>query len=414
MLIIYRIFINLILIFIPLIFIFRLIKKKETIISFKEKIGFFSEEKKVGKIIWFHGASVGEIQSIIPLVEKYNKSKKINQILITSNTLSSLKVLNTIKLKKVVHQFFPIDNDIIVKKFLNHWKPSIAFFIDSEIWPNMLSNLKSNNIPSILLNARITKKSFKRWINLRHFSKSIFSNFDLCLSSNKESIGYLKKLGAKNIKYFGNLKYAQSEIDKIKISKKLIKFFSNKTTWCASSTHETEEKFAGLVHLKLKKKYKNLLTIIIPRHVERAEEIKDQLLKLNLKVYLHESQEKIQGDIDIYLVNTFGKTKSFYSIIRNVFLGGSLIKHGGQNPLEAVRYNCRIIYGPNVWNFTEIYKFLDKQNISKKINNLNQGFSNLNKLLSSKSSKKNIRNKIKNIGEKILKKNMSEIEIFLK
>ena len=157
MLIIYRIFINLILIFIPLIFIFRLIKKKETIISFKEKIGFFSEEKKVGKIIWFHGASVGEIQSIIPLVEKYNKSKKINQILITSNTLSSLKVLNTIKLKKVVHQFFPIDNDIIVKKFLNHWKPSIAFFIDSEIWPNMLSNLKSNNIPSILLNARITK-----------------------------------------------------------------------------------------------------------------------------------------------------------------------------------------------------------------------------------------------------------------
>ena len=414
MLIIYRIFINLILIFIPLIFIFRLIKKKETIISFKEKIGFFSEEKKVGKIIWFHGASVGEIQSIIPLVEKYNKSKKINQILITSNTLSSLKVLNTIKLKKVVHQFFPIDNDIIVKKFLNHWKPSIAFFIDSEIWPNMLSNLKSNNIPSILLNARITKKSFKRWINLRHFSKSIFSNFDLCLSSNKESIGYLKKLGAKNIKYFGNLKYAQSENDKIKISKKLIKFFSNKTTWCASSTHETEEKFAGLVHLKLKKKYKNLLTIIIPRHVERAEEIKDQLLKLNLKVYLHESQEKIQGDIDIYLVNTFGKTKSFYSIIRNVFLGGSLIKHGGQNPLEAVRYNCRIIYGPNVWNFTEIYKFLDKQNISKKINNLNQGFSNLNKLLSSKSSKKNIRNKIKNIGEKILKKNMSEIEIFLK
>ena len=414
MLIIYRIFINLILIFIPLIFIFRLIKKKETIISFKEKIGFFSEEKKVGKIIWFHGASVGEIQSIIPLVEKYNKSKKINQILITSNTLSSLKVLNTIKLKKVVHQFFPIDNDIIVKKFLNHWKPSIAFFIDSEIWPNMLSNLKSNNIPSILLNARITKKSFKRWINLRHFSKSIFSNFDLCLSSNKESIRHLKKLGAKNIKYFGNLKYAQSENDKIKISKKLIKFFSNKTTWCASSTHETEEKFAGLVHLKLKKKYKNLLTIIIPRHVERAEEIKDQLLKLNLKVYLHESQEKIQGDIDIYLVNTFGKTKSFYSIIRNVFLGGSLIKHGGQNPLEAVRYNCRIIYGPNVWNFTEIYKFLDKQNISKKINNLNQGFSNLNKLLSSKSSKKNIRNKIKNIGEKILKKNMSEIEIFLK
>ena len=131
--------------------------------------------------MWFHGASIGEIQSIIPLLEKYEKSKKIDQILITSNTLGSSKIISKIKSKKISHQFFPIDNNLLVKKFINSWKPSIAFFVDSEIWPNMLINLKKKKIPIILLNARITKKSFNRWIKLKNFSKFIFKNFYICL-----------------------------------------------------------------------------------------------------------------------------------------------------------------------------------------------------------------------------------------
>ena len=183
--------------------------------------------------------------------------------------------------------------------------------------------------------------------------------------------------------------------------------------WCASSTHNSEEKFVGLVHNKLKKKYKNLLTVIIPRHIDRKEQIKDQLFNLDLKVHVHEPKGKIHQDTDIYLVNSFGQTRYLDPVIKNVFLGGSLIKHGGQNPLEAVRYNCNILHGPNVSNFNEIYKFLNKQKISKKIFNLNQNTYILIKFFSSKKSQKNIKDKINTIGQKILKKNIHEINLIL-
>ena len=290
----------------------------------------------------------------------------------------------------------------------------MALFIDSEIWPNMLINLEKEKIPTVLLNARITKKSYNRWIKLKNFSELIFNKFNLCLSSNKETISFLKKLGAKNIKYFGNLKYSQSENEKNKIDSQTKNFISKKTVWCASSTHNLEEKFVGLVHNKLKKKYKNLLTVIIPRHIDREKQIEYQLSSMGLKVHMHEPKTKIPQDTDIYLVNSFGKTKSFYSIIKNVFLGGSLIKHGGQNPLEAVRYNCNILHGPNVSNFYEIYRFLNKQKISQKIFNLNKTINILDKLFTSKKSQKNINSKIILIGQKILNKNIHEINLILK
>ena len=409
----YRILINLIFLLSPFIILFRLIKKKEDFTRFREKLGFFTKNRTKGKLIWFHGASVGEFQSIVPLLEKLEKSKKIDQILITSNTLSSSKIISKIKLNKISHQFFPIDNNLILKKFISYWKPSAAFFVDSEIWPNTILNLNKKKIPIILLNARITKKSYIRWSKIRTFAKSIFNKFNLCLSSNKETVNFLKKLGAKNIKYFGNLKYSQSENEKIDIDDQTINFISKRTAWCASSTHNSEEKFIGQVHNKLKKKYKDLLTVIIPRHVDRKDQIISQLSDLGLNIHVHEPKTKINKKTDIYLVNSFGKTKSFYSILNNIFLGGSIIAHGGQNPLEAVRYNCNILHGPNVSNFYEIYKFLNEKKISKKIYNINQTANILDRLFSSKRSKKNIKNRIKIMGNKILKKNMNEINLIL-
>jgi 3-deoxy-D-manno-octulosonic-acid transferase len=410
----YRILINLILLFSPIIILIRLLKKKESLNRVKEKIGFFKKNNNKGKLIWFHGASVGELQSIVPILEKLDKSNQIKKILITSNTLSSSRVISKAKLKKVVHQFFPIDSNFIINKFINHWQPSLALFVDSEIWPNTLINLKKQKIPIILINGRITKKSYKKWKILKNFSKFIFNKLDLCLCSNKETVFFLKKLGAKNVKYYGNLKYSQSEEEIIEIDNTLVKFIDKKIAWCASSTHNTEEKFAGLIHKKLKKKYKNLLTIIIPRHVNRDEQIKKQLSNINLKVHMHEPKKKIENETDIYLVNSFGKTKSIYSMVDNVFLGGSIIKHGGQNPLEAVRFDCNILHGPNVSNFAEIYNFLNKQKISKKIYNVNQASDILKKQLNHPKTKKNIRNKINKIGKKILKNTINEIDLILK
>ena len=406
---IYKILINLVFFFSPIIIIFRIFKGKEDTSRFKEKVGFFSKKRNKGKLIWFHGASVGEIQSIIPLLERFEKNKEIRQILVTSNTVSSSFIIKNLKFKKTIHQFFPIDCNFISKKFLNYWKPTKAFFIDSEIWPNTINNLYKRNIPIFLLNGRITNKSFRRWKFFSYFAKSIFGKFYLCLSSNTETKKYLKKLGAKNIKFIGNLKFSQSENEKTNLNKDLINLINSKKAWCASSTHYNEEELCGMAHIRLKKRFKNILTIIIPRHINRIDSIKAELQNLDLKIHLDEPKKKISPDTDIYLVNSYGKTKLFYKVCKNIFLGGSLIEHGGQNPLEATRYGCKVLHGPNVSNFREIYKFLNKKKLSKKISNQDQLINCVIKYINSKNNSKKIIKDLHLIGMNILNKTYKEI-----
>ena len=369
MLFFYRILINLVLLLSPIIILFRIIKKKEHPTRFLEKLGISSKNRMQGKVIWFHGSSVGEVLSIMPLIERLEKNSKIKQIVITSSTLSSSKVLEKYKLNKTVHQFFPIDANLIIKKFLNYWKPTAVFFVESEIWPNTIQNLHKRNIKIALLNARITNKTFTKWFKFKSFSKDIFNKFDLCLCQNKETKLYLKKLGTKNIKNLGNLKFSESKKIK-KINKiKNFKLLNNKNILFGGiSTHYDEEIFCGKVHLELKNKYKKFISIIIPRHVNRAESIKNDLENLKLKVHLHSSKINIENDTDIYLVDTYGETKSFLNMCKVVYLGGSIIKRGGQNPLEAARSGCKVIHGSNVDNFKEIYALLNNIGVSSKIN----------------------------------------------
>jgi len=414
MIIIYRILINFIFLLTPIILIIRLIKKKESITRFKEKFCFFSEKKRKGKLIWFHGASVGELQSVVPLVQKLEKNKEIKNILITTNTLSSSIVIKKLNFKKVIHQFFPIDTNYHSKKFLDYWKPSVAFFIDSEIWPNTIINLEKNKIPIIVLNGRITKKTFKRWNYFSKFSNFVFNKINLCLSSSKISLKYFRKLGIKNLKYLGNLKFSQSEKENIIKFNNLNKILKHRKIWCASSTHYNEELFCGQTHKKLKKKHKNILTIIIPRHVDRLEEIKSELSKLNLNISTYKSKKKIDDKIDIYIIDAYGKTKSVYTFCKNIFLGGSIINHGGQNPLEATRYGCNILHGPNVENFKEIYNYLSKLKLSSKINNHSQLSAKLDNLFSKQNNSKIIQKKLKKIGEKILVNTHREVYKFIK
>ena len=413
MFLIYRILLNLTLIFSPLIILVRLLRNKEHPTRFREKLGFYTKKKVDGKLIWFHGASVGEVLSVIPLIEKLEKNHKIKQILITTNTLSSSKVLSNLKLNKTIHQFFPIDTSFHTKKFLNYWKPSVAFFIDSEIWPNMIENIKKKSISLILINARITNKSFKRWKIFSSSSKKFFQKINLCLTSNLKSKRYLKLLGAKKIKFVGNLKFAEIENDINFLNTNLKKFCSTKKVWCASSTHDGEEKICADVHKKLKNKHKNLLTIIIPRHIDRTKEIIGQIKELNLNIHLHNSKQKIKKDTDIYLVNSFGQTKSFFKTCKTVFLGGSIVKHGGQNPLEAARFGCKILHGPNIWNFDEIYALLKKNNVSNKVINTKHLTYNVDKMIGKKNNYKNLEFKIKKLGNKILLNTLNEVNFYI-
>ena len=364
-------------------------------------------------MIWFHGASVGEILSIIPLIEKLEKKNDIKQILVTSNTLSSSKVLSNLKLKKTIHQFFPIDTNYHTNKFLNYWKPSVAIFIDSEIWPNMIQNIKKKQISLILINARITQKSFKKWKMFSSNAKKIFQQFDLCLSSSIKSFQYLKLIGVKKVKFIGNLKFTESENNINDLNKDVRKFFLSKKIWCASSTHNKEELICANIHKNLKKKQKKILTIIIPRHIERTQKIINQIKNLKLKIHLHNSNNKIDKDTDIYLVNAFGKTKSFFKVCKIVFLGGSIINHGGQNPLEAARFGCKILHGRHVWNFDEIYNLLKKNRVSSKVINSNQLSYKVNKMLDNENKNRNPEFKIKNLGNKILTSTLNEINIYI-
>ena len=403
MLFFYRILINLVLLLSPIIILFRIIKKKEHPTRFLEKLGISSKNRMQGKVIWFHGSSVGEVLSIMPLIERLEKNSKIKQIVITSSTLSSSKVLEKYKLNKTIHQFFPIDANLIIKKFLNYWKPTAVFFVESEIWPNTIQNLHKRNIKIALLNARITNKTFTKWFKFKSFSKDIFNKFDLCLCQNKETKLYLKKLGSKNIKNLGNLKFSESKKIK-KINKiKNFKLLNNKNILFGGiSTHYDEEIFCGKVHLELKNKYKKFISIIIPRHVNRAESIKNDLENLKLKVHLHSSKINIENDTDIYLVDTYGETKSFLNMCKVVYLGGSIIKRGGQNPLEAARSGCKVIHGSNVDNFKEIYALLNNIGVSSKINGVKDAKIKIIKNLKTNVKQKKNIVKINQLGRKIL------------
>ena len=402
----YQIIFTLIIFISPILIYFRILKNKEHKTRYKEKFSITSKKRIKGNLIWFHGASVGEIQSIIPLIENYEKDQTINQILITSSTLSSSKILEKFKFKKTIHQFYPLDHIYITSKFLRYWKPNIAIFIESEIWPYMFKELKKRKIPIALLNARITKKTFDKWMKLKNFANEIFNKITIAYPQNLETKYFLKKLKTNKVKTIGNLKFIENDNEKFNtISNKLKSQFKTKKIWVASSTHSNEEIFCAKTHIELKKKIKNLVTIIIPRHIHRANKIISRLESLNLKVTKHSSKNKNIKNTDVYLVDTFGETKKFHKISCSVFLGGSIIKRGGQNPLEAARDGARILHGPNIDNFKDVYKALSSLKASKKITTPNE----LASLIIFKRNK-NLGNKIKKIGGKILKETINELD----
>ena len=409
MLFIYQIVVSLLLIISPAIIIIRILKNKEDHKRFVEKFVFPTKKRKKGNLIWFHGASVGEILSIIPVIKNYEKKKSINQILITSSTLSSSRVLKKFNFKKTIHQFYPIDHIIFTNKFIKYWKPTAAIFIESEIWPCMYQNINKKKIPLILLNARLTKKTFNRWLKLGNFAKSIFNKITIAYPQNLETKLYLKKIYSNKINYLGNLKFVEDqEIQNNKLNPLLNLEFKKKKVWVASSTHFNEEIFCAKAHLEIKKKFKNIVTIIIPRHIHRAQEIKDEIKSLNLKVVLHSSKIKNLDGVDIYIVDTFGETKKFHRVGPSVFLGGSIIKRGGQNPLEAARFGAKIFHGPNVDNFRDVYRLLKSLKISKQINSPKKLATSINF-----KKNKNRGDRIKNIGEKILKKTIKELDYLI-
>ncbi len=423
MIIIYKVLTNLLYPVLIIFVYYRKIINKEDPIRFREKIlpSYFKINKKENlKLIWFHAASIGEFKSIIPVINQLNQDDKNLHFLITTNTLSSgnLAKIELEKIKNAEHRYFPLDVSFLIDKFLYLWKPDKIFLVDSEIWPNLILKAKKHGIPVALLNARLTSKSFKRWMIFPKVAKKIFGIIDLFICSNLETKNYLEKLKLKNIYFKGNIKLA-GQINEDKIVNYNESSLLKKRFWLAASTHKEEDIFCLKTHLKLKEKYDDILTIIAPRHIERSKDLKSLSEKFKLNAQILDRNEKINENKEIIIINYFGSLISYFKFAKSVFIGKSMIKKlrndSGQNPIEAAKLNCKIYHGPFIYNFEDIYQLLDQNNISQKINSYEELSKNLE--IDLKDFKKFENDKkvfVNKLGQKTLEETMTLIKTFLK
>ena len=320
-----------------------------------EKIGFFSKKRPKGKLIWFNASSIGESLSVLPIIKKINSNFPKYNVLVTTSTVSSFKILQKRPSEKFVHQFSPLDIDFIAKKFYEYWAPDLIIFVESEFWPNLIFRAKKNKIPSIVINARISKKTYQKWNLIKKTTQKLLNSFNLFLVQDNETQKMLNKFNIKNIKNVGNLKFLSQ---KLPINKNellnLKKMISKRRVILLASSHQGEEKLIVSKIKKLSKTFNDLLFIIVPRHVNRSSEIQNYLYSEKINFKVRSKNEIIEKETFCYLADTIGEISLFFYIAKIVIMGGSYVNHGGQNPIEPSHFNCALIFGPYMQNFKRI------------------------------------------------------------
>ncbi len=339
----------------PLIINKRKKNGKEDLARFNERMGIASQPRPQGRLIWLHGASVGESVSMLPLIHKLLELAPDINVMVTTGTITSAEVMTKRLPQRAFHQYFPIDTPKFAQNFIKHWQPNLVLWFESELWPGMLSTIKKAQIPLVLVNGRISDHSFKNWKKFSFISKELLSCFNLCLGQSELDAKRLKELGAKDALCLGNLKFAglPLPIDEKK-EQEIASQIGSRPVWAVSSTHEDEEYQIGCFLKELEKEVPNLLTIIAPRHPKRGEEIKARLQnECHLDTALRSAGEPITPETEVYIADTIGELGLWYKLCPIVFIGGSLIPHGGQNFMEPARMQDAVLVGPHMHNFKE-------------------------------------------------------------
>lgn len=359
---------------------------KEDIKRFNERIGRPEKERPEGRLIWLHGASVGESISMLPLINRLLEIYPDINIMVTTGTTTSAEVMAKRLPERAFHQYLPIDNPKFTTRFIRYWQPTVALWFESEFWPAMLSSIKRKNIPLILINGRISNKSFKRWQQFEFIIKEILDCFTCCLGQSEEDAYRLRVLGAKDAMCLGNLKYAGLPIPVDQEKKaELVKQIGKRQIWLVSSTHYDEEFKIGRFLKELQAKHEGLLTIIAPRHPHRGTEIKEKLVAdYGLNVALRSAGEPINSQTDVYIADTIGEMGIWYELSPIVFVGGSLIPHGGQNFMEPSRCRDAVIVGPHMHNFTDAMNRAKHADGIIQVNDVLELIDMVNQLLSNK------------------------------
>lgn len=332
---------------------------KEHGLRLGERRGVSAKGRPHGPLVWLHGASVGELISVLPLIERIH-AREVN-LLVTSGTVTSGGLAEQRLPRDVIHQFVPIDVPYFVRRFLDHWEPDLALFVESELWPNIMIETSRRAVPMILINGRLSANSFRRWQHAPATIGDLLRRLDLCLARTPADAERLSELGARHVVTTGDLKLdgpaPPADRDKLAALQRAV---AGRTLIAAASTHEGEEAAMVDAHLKLRANFPNLLTVIAPRHPERGESVAELARAAGLAARLRSRGELPDATTEIYIADTVGELGLIYRLAPIVFIGGSLIKHGGQNPIEPAKLGATILHGPHVANFAEIYAALDE------------------------------------------------------
>jgi len=323
-----------------------------------ERRGLTRDVRPHGPMVWIHGASVGEVLASAALIERL---RALNiRILLTSGTVTSAAIVAKRFPPDIIHQYVPFDSPRYVARFLDHWRPSLALFIESDLWPNLILQSAARRLPMVLINGRMSQRSFPRWRRVHGTISAILEKFDICLAQSDTDAERFSVLGCPNVITTGNLKLdvpaPPADPDKLD---RLLSLTRGRPIIVAASTHPGEEEILIAAHRTLAGFFPGLLSVIVPRHPDRGPPVWRLVDAAGLKATLRSRDELPNASTDIYVADTMGELGLFYRLAEIVFMGGSLVPHGGQNPIEAIKLGASIVHGPHVFNFTDVYEALD-------------------------------------------------------
>jgi 3-deoxy-D-manno-octulosonic-acid transferase len=351
-----------------------------------ERRGLTRDVRPHGPMVWIHGASVGEVLASAALIERL---RALNiRILLTSGTVTSAAIVAKRFPPDIIHQYVPFDSPRYVARFLDHWRPSLALFIESDLWPNLILQSAARRLPMVLINGRMSQRSFPRWRRVHGTISAILEKFDICLAQSDTDAERFSALGCPNVITTGNLKLdvpaPPADPDKLD---RLLSLTRGRPIIVAASTHPGEEEILIATHRTLAGFFPGLLTVIVPRHPDRGPLVWRLVDTAGLKAGLRSRDELPNASTDIYVADTMGELGLFYRLAEIVFMGGSLVPHGGQNPIEAIKLGASIVHGSHVFNFADVYEALDSSGGARKADNEEALVKQLGQLLASRDAR---------------------------
>jgi 3-deoxy-D-manno-octulosonic-acid transferase len=349
----------------------RLARGKEHPQRMAERRGETRIARPPGPLVWAHGASVGEMLAVMPLVEGI-RARNFN-VLVTSGTVTSARLAEERLPPNVIHQFVPVDAPRYTERFLEHWQPNLGLFAESDLWPNLIMACIERNVPLILVNGRLSERSFTRWRYAPKTIGALLGRFDLCLTQSEPDADRYSELGAPRVTMTGNLKLdvpaPPVDAGKLAAMRAVVR---QRPVIAAASTHPGEEAVIIDAVRRLRQSFPGLLTVIAPRHPERGSGVVEIATAAGLNAVARSRGLLPDRGTDVYVADTIGELGLIYRLAPIVFMGGSLVRHGGQNPIEAAKLGAAILHGPHVWNFTEIYAALDEARGAEEVLDVNR------------------------------------------